>query len=254
MCGKHGGGPRCQEDGCTNLARNKTGKCKRHTSKTKAKHRASDEASEPQVTDEVKQHAVNEAVGKLTGDAASRGLRPTGHITSISDDVKARIQKEIDLFEEEKKQRRGVCACCDELCKKVHEVHITEEWVERLKRRLPWMAEVPASLRDQYNVAKVDARLSSLASVPLSPRGVIRGDARCQSRLSFCASCYRSIRRSSQRKLQHKNCSKAHSPPPPSPPLLLFIVAPISAGSYFLVLSASCSLSGFLAQPPPPGG
>ena len=159
----------------------------------------SDEASEPQVTDEVKQHAVNEAVGKLTGDAASRGLRPTGHITSISDDVKARIQKEIDLFEEEKKQRRGVCACCDELCKRVHEVHITEEWVERLKRRLPWMAEVPASLRDQYNVAKVDARLSSLASVPLSPRGVIRGDARCQSRLSFCASCYRSIRRSSQR-------------------------------------------------------
>ena len=86
-----------------------------------------------------------------------------------------------------------------ELCKRVHEVHITEEWVERLKRRLPWMAEVPASLRDQYNVAKVDARLSSLASVPLSPRGVIRGDARCQSRLSFCASCYRSIRRSSQR-------------------------------------------------------
>ena len=79
------------------------------------------------------------------------------------------------MFEEEKKHRRGVCACCDELCKKVHEVHITEEWVELLKQRLPWMTEVPASLRDQYNVAKVDARLSSLASVPLSPRGVICG-------------------------------------------------------------------------------
>ena len=109
MCGEHGGGARCQEAGCSKLARNKTGKCKRHTSKTKAKHRASGEASEPQVTDEVKQHAVNEAVGKLTGDAASRGLRPTGHITSISDDVKARIQKEIDLFEE-KRNEGAVCA------------------------------------------------------------------------------------------------------------------------------------------------
>jgi hypothetical protein len=25
------------------------------------------------------------------------------------------------LFDEEKKHRRSVCACCDELCKKVHD-------------------------------------------------------------------------------------------------------------------------------------
>ena len=110
-----------------------------------------------------------------------------------------------------------MCACCDELCKKAHEVHITEEWVELLKQRLPWMTEVPASLRDQYNVAKVDARLSSLASVPLSPRGVICGDARRQSRLSFCDSCYRSIRRSSQRtppKFSIANGWEIGDPPP----------------------------------------
>jgi len=99
--------------------------CSRHKSEAKAKHRTSDEASVPQVTDEVKQHAVNKAVGELTSDAAGRGLRPTCRITAVTDDVKARIQKEIDMmFEEGKKHRLGVCACCDELCKKVHEVHI----------------------------------------------------------------------------------------------------------------------------------
>ena len=39
--------------------------------KAKAKQQASGGGSKPQVTDEVKQHAVNEAVGKLTGDAAA---------------------------------------------------------------------------------------------------------------------------------------------------------------------------------------
>ena len=87
--------------GCGSMAQGKSGMCGRHKSEAKAKHRTSDEASEPQVTDEVKQHAVNEAVGKLTGDAAGRGLRPTGLITAITEDVKARIQKEIDMFEEE---------------------------------------------------------------------------------------------------------------------------------------------------------
>ena len=57
--------------GCGSMARGKSGMCSRHKSEAKAKHRTSDEASEPQVTDEVKQHAVNEAVGKLTGDAAA---------------------------------------------------------------------------------------------------------------------------------------------------------------------------------------
>jgi len=59
----------------------------------------------------------------------------------VTDDVKARIQTEIDMFEEGKKHRLGVCACCDELCKKKHEVHITEEWVD--PRRGPNEAGMP---------------------------------------------------------------------------------------------------------------
>ena len=70
-------------------------RCQKHggKSKTKANYRL-----EPRVIGTANPDAVNKAVDALTGDAASRGLRPTGHITSISDDVKARIQKEIDLF------------------------------------------------------------------------------------------------------------------------------------------------------------
>jgi len=62
------------------------------------------------------------------------------------------------------------------------------------------MAEVPASVRDQHNLAKVDSRLSDLASVPPSPRGVIPGDVHHRSQLSFCASCFRSLCRTSLRK------------------------------------------------------
>ena len=50
MCGEHGGGQRCRGYESTNAARNKTGKYQKHTRKTKAEHRTSDEA-EPQVTD-----------------------------------------------------------------------------------------------------------------------------------------------------------------------------------------------------------
>ena len=82
MCGKHGGGPWCQED-----ARQLSAKT--HEQDRQNQRRTSVESPEPQVTDMVKQQAVNEAVGNLTGDAASRGLRLTGHITSISDDVKS---------------------------------------------------------------------------------------------------------------------------------------------------------------------
>ena len=70
----------------------------------------------------VKQFAVNEAVGKLAGDAARLGLRPTDHATSISDDVKASFQKGIDLLEEgewlKKKQRRSVCTCAANLSRR----------------------------------------------------------------------------------------------------------------------------------------
>ena len=213
-CGEHGGGSRCEVASCEKMVRGNSMRCQKHggKSKTKANYRL-----EPRVIGTANPDAVNKAVDALTGDAASRGLRPTGHITSISDDVKARIQREIDLFDEEKKHRRSICACCDELCKNVHEIHINEEWVERLKRRLPWMAGVPTSLRDQYNVAKVDSRLSSLASVPLSPRGVIRGDASSKSRLAFCVSCHRSLCQSSQRtppKFAIANGWEIGDPPP----------------------------------------
>ena len=57
LCGKHGGGRRCEVAGCGRMARGKSGVCSRHKSEAKAKHRTSDEASEPQVTDEVKQAA-----------------------------------------------------------------------------------------------------------------------------------------------------------------------------------------------------
>ena len=159
------------------LALDKTMRCGKHRGGLNC---ANAEPSEPQVIGVVKRDAVNKAVEAPTGDAASLGLRPTGHITANSNDVKARIQRENDLSDEEKKHRRSVCACFDVLFKKLHEVHATEEWVMHLKQRLPWMAGVPTLLRDQYNVAKVYSRLRSLSSVPLSPRGVIRGDVSSQ--------------------------------------------------------------------------
>ena len=147
LCSKHSGGRRCEVAGFGSMALGKAGLCGKNGGDRRCEvagcnKQASGGGSKPQVTDEVKQHAVDEAVGKPTGDAARRGLRPTDHVTSVSDEVKARsIQKEIDLLEEEKKQRRSVRACCDELCKKVQVrgVHITEEWVVHLKQRLPWI-------------------------------------------------------------------------------------------------------------------
>ena len=50
--------------------------------KAKAKQQASKEASKPQITDGQKQHALDEVVIKLTGDAARRGLRPKSKIAS----------------------------------------------------------------------------------------------------------------------------------------------------------------------------
>ena len=70
-----------------------SGMCSGCKAKAKTKHQASDLASKPQVTHEVKQHAVDEADGKLTGDTARPGLRTMGHVISISDDFKAHIQK-----------------------------------------------------------------------------------------------------------------------------------------------------------------
>jgi len=81
LCGKHGGGLRCEVAGSDKIAQGKPGMCSGCKTKAKAKQQVSEEASKPRVTDEVKQHAVDEAAGKLTGDAARRGLRPTGHIT-----------------------------------------------------------------------------------------------------------------------------------------------------------------------------
>ena len=67
-----------QVAGCDKMALGKSGVCS--GCKAKANHRASVELPEPQVIDAVKQHAVNEAAGELTGDAAGRG--PTGQITA----------------------------------------------------------------------------------------------------------------------------------------------------------------------------
>ena len=90
-----------------------------------------------------------------------------------------------------KKRNKGaVCARAATNFKKVHGVQITEEWMERLKRRLPWVAEVPALLRDLYNVAKVDARLGSLTSVPLWLQEQAQGQATC-NRQGLRATSYR---------------------------------------------------------------
>jgi len=39
------------------------------------------------------------------------------HVISMSDEAKAHIQKEIDLFEEEEEEekRRSTCGCCDDM-------------------------------------------------------------------------------------------------------------------------------------------
>ena len=129
LFGRHGGGLRFEVAGCDKLALGKSG-----MTKAKAKQLAIDEASKPRVNDEVKKHVVNELFGKHTGDAARSGLRPIGHVASMSDAAKTRIlfQKgRIGLSAEEKKQRRSMRACCNEQCKKYYEVHITEEWVGR---------------------------------------------------------------------------------------------------------------------------
>ena len=70
--------------------------------KAKTKQQVSEDAPKPQVTDEVKQHAVDEAVRKVTGDKYCTPWTATDgpYHFSISDDVNARIQKKIDLFEE----------------------------------------------------------------------------------------------------------------------------------------------------------
>ena len=82
LCGKRGGGRRCEVASCDKVAQGKSEMCCRCENKAKAKQQASKEASKPQVTVGRKQHASDEAVKKLTGDAARRGLRPKSKIAS----------------------------------------------------------------------------------------------------------------------------------------------------------------------------
>jgi hypothetical protein len=74
---------------------------------------------------------VIDKVEELTGSAARRGFRSFIFITPIHEDVKDRIEKEIDMFQEGKEKKLGVCACCDELCKEPLKVDAADEaWVE----------------------------------------------------------------------------------------------------------------------------
>ena len=74
LCGKHGGGSRCGVASCDKLAQGKSGMCSLCKTSAKAKQQASEEASKPQVKNGREQHAVDEAVGKLTGDELSKTL------------------------------------------------------------------------------------------------------------------------------------------------------------------------------------
>ena len=90
---------------------------------------------------------------------SNRGHRPIGCLKPISEEVKQRIQAEIELFKEEQIKRWNACACCDELCRPTtsHNVDLDEHWQERLKFRLRWMTGIPEAVRTSYDISKVDS-------------------------------------------------------------------------------------------------
>ena len=132
---------------------------------------------------------------------SNRGHRPIGCLKPISEEVKQRIQAEIELFKEEQIKRWNACACCDELCRPTtsHNVDLDEHWQERLEFRLRWMTGIPEAVRTSYDISKVDSRLKNLSNVALSPRGVIIGDTVQQSRLRLCDACFLSLSKTKQR-------------------------------------------------------